>query len=100
MITAELVLTDVISESDIVAIRDLFENNKEATSLSVENYMNHDNILETVREMILISQIALDVYGEDFFVEEPIIVGRDIGDISRKIVIRLHDIVTELQWKE
>ena len=100
MITAELVLTDVISESDIVAIRELFENNKDASSLTVENYMNHDNILETVREMILISQIALDVYGEDFFVEEPIIVGRDIGDISRKIVIRLHDIVTELQWKE
>ena len=100
MITAELVLTDVISESDIVAIRELFENNKDASSLTVENYMNHDNILETVKEMELITYIALDVYGEDFFVEEPIIVGRDIGDISRKIVIRLHDIVTELQWKE
>ena len=100
MITAELVLTDVINESDIVAIRELFENNKDASSLTVENYMNHDNILETVKEMELITYIALDVYGEDFFVEEPIIVGRDIGDISRKIVIRLHDIVTELQWKE
>lgn len=72
----------------------------ETKSITIENYMNHDDIRETVLEMKILTVLAKETFGEKFPITAPILVGEEIGDISRRINIKLHDNVTELEWKE
>lgn len=94
----------VLNPIDVEILNEFIEFLKvfrdEAKSITIENYMNHDNIRETVLEMKILTVLVKETFGEYFHITEPIILGEDIGDISRKIVIRLHDNITELQWKE
>ena len=73
---------------------------EQAKSITIENYMNHDNIRETILEMKILTILVKETFGDEFPITEPILVGEDVGNVSRRINIKLHDNITELEWKE
>lgn len=98
MILEEMIIEDEINENEV---REMFERHiGKAESITLTYHLNDYLIVDAVEEQKLLSLIVAEIYGMDFQVMAPIIIGEEIGNINRKIVIDIHDIVTELQWKE
>ncbi len=100
MILDEYVISGVVTKPETKELKKMFKKNKKkAKSVTVEYYLNTCTIVEMIQELKLLTQVAADVFGYDFPISEPILVGEEIGDVSRRINIKLHDNVTELEWK-
>ena len=101
MILDEYVISGVVTKPETKELKKMFKKNKkEAKSVTVEYYVNTCTVVEMLQDLKLLTQIAADVFGYEFPIMEPILVGEEIGDVSRRVNIKLHDNVTEFEWKE
>lgn len=100
MILDEYVISGVVTKPETKALKKMFKKyKKKAKSVTVEYYVNTCTVVEMLQDLKLLTQIAADVFGYEFPIMEPILVGEEIGDVSRRVNIKLHDNVTDLQWK-